>query len=44
MAEVEKSRLEVSYTFPDKVLLKLQVAKEANRRGIHFYVLHSEVQ
>jgi hypothetical protein len=44
MAEVKKSRLEVGHTFPDKDLLKLQVAKEANCRGIHFYVPRSEVQ
>ena len=44
MAEVEKSRLEVGHTFPDKDLLKLRVAKEANRHGIHFYVPPSEVQ
>ena len=44
MAEVEKSRLEIGHTFPDKDLLKLCVAEEANCRGIHFYVPHSEVQ
>ncbi len=44
MAEVEKSMLEVGQTFPDKKLLKLRVAEEANRRGIHFYVPRSEVQ
>ena len=44
MVGVEKSRLEVGHTFPDKDLLKLQVAKEANRCGIHFYVLRSEVR
>jgi hypothetical protein len=43
MAEVEKSRLEVGHTFSDKDLLKLRVAKEANRRGIRFYVPHSKV-
>jgi hypothetical protein len=43
MAEVERSRLEVSHTFPDKDLLKLSVAEEANCCGIHFYVPHSEV-
>jgi hypothetical protein len=36
MAEVEKSRLEVGHTFPDKDLLRLRVAEEANRHGIHF--------
>jgi hypothetical protein len=36
MVEAEKSRLEAGHTFPDKDLLKLRVAKEANRRGIHF--------
>ena len=44
MAEVEKSRLEVGHTFPDKDLLKLRVAKEANHCCIHFYVPRSEVQ
>jgi hypothetical protein len=44
MAEVEKSRLEVGHTFPDKDLLKLQVAEEANHCGIHFYVPRSKVR
>ena len=44
MAEVEKSRLEVGHTFPDKDLLKLRVAEESNRCGIHFYVPRSEVR
>jgi hypothetical protein len=43
MAEVEKSRLQVGHTFPDKDLLKLRVAKEANCHGIHFYILCSKV-
>jgi hypothetical protein len=41
MAEVEKSRHEVGHTFPEKELLKLHVAKEANRCGISFHVPHS---
>jgi hypothetical protein len=44
MAEVEKSRLEVGHTFPDKDLLKLRVAKEANCCGIHFYIPRSKVR
>jgi hypothetical protein len=44
MAEVEKSRLEVRHTFPDKDLLKLRVAEEANCRGIHFCAPRSEVR
>ena len=44
MAEVENSRLEVGHTFPDKELLKLRVAEEANRCATHFHVPHSEVR
>ncbi len=31
MSEVEKSRLKVGQTFPDKDILKLRVAKEAKK-------------
>ena len=43
MAEVEKSRLKVCHTLPDKELIKLRVAKEANCCGISFHVPRSEV-
>ena len=43
MAEVEKSRLKAGHTFPDKDVLKLRVAEEANLRGINFHVPSSEV-
>ena len=36
MTEVEKSRLEVGHTFPDKELLNLRVAEGATHRGISF--------
>ena len=44
MAEVEKSRLEVGQTFPNKELLKLRVAKKANCCSIYFYVPRSKVR
>jgi hypothetical protein len=44
MVEVEKSRLKAGHTFPDKYLLKLRVAEEANLRGINFHVPRSEVR
>jgi hypothetical protein len=44
MVEAEKSRLKVGQTFPNKELLKLHVAKEANCRGINFYMPCNEVR
>ncbi len=37
MAEVEKSKLEVGHTFPDKDLLRHRVAEEANPHGVHIF-------
>jgi hypothetical protein len=36
MADVQNCRLEVNHTFPDKEILVLRVAEEANLRGINF--------
>jgi hypothetical protein len=36
MVDVQKCRLEVNHTFPDKEILVLRVAEEANLRGINF--------
>ena len=44
MVEVGKSRLKAGHTFPDKELLKLHVAEEANCHGISFHVPCSEVR
>ncbi len=44
MAEVENSRLLVGHIFTDKDVLKLRVAEEANRQGIHFYAPRSKVR
>ena len=36
MMDVQKCRLKVNHTFPNKKILVLRVAKEANLRGINF--------
>ena len=42
MADVHKCRLEVNHTFPDKEILVLRVAEEANLRGINFVCTRSD--
>ena len=42
MADVHKCRLEVNHTFPDKEILVLCVAEEANLRGINFVCTRSD--
>jgi hypothetical protein len=39
MVDIQKCRLEVNHTFPDKEILALHVAEEANLRGINCCVL-----
>jgi hypothetical protein len=39
MVDVQKCRLEVNHTFPDKEILALHVAKEANLGGINCCML-----
>jgi hypothetical protein len=38
MADVQKGRLGVNHTFPDKKILLMRVAKEANLRGVNLFV------
>ncbi len=44
MADVQKCRLEVNHTFPDKEVLVLRVAEEANLRGINFVCTRSDLR
>jgi hypothetical protein len=44
MTDVEKGRLEVNHTFPDKEMLLMRVAEEANLRGINTYCLRSDTR
>ena len=44
MVDVQKCRLEVNHTFPDKEILVLHVAKEANLRGINFVCVRSDLR
>jgi len=44
MVVVQNCRLEVNHTFPDKVILVLRVAEEANLRGINFLCTRSDVR
>ena len=43
MVDVQKCRLEVNHTFPDKEILVLRVAEEANLRGINFVCTQSDL-
>jgi hypothetical protein len=43
MEEVQNCRLEVSHTFPDKEILVMRVAEEANLRGINFVCSRSDL-
>jgi len=44
MVDVQKCRLEVNHTFPDKEILVLRVAEEANLRGINFVCAQSDLR
>jgi hypothetical protein len=44
MSDVQKCRLKVNHTFPDKEILVLHVAKEANLQGIHFVCTQSDLR
>jgi hypothetical protein len=44
MVDVQKCRLEVNHTFPDKEILVLRVAEEANLRGINFVCTRSDLR
>jgi len=44
MVDVQNCRLEVNHTFPDKEILVLCVAEEANLRGINFVCMQSDLR
>ena len=44
MVDVQNCRLEVNHTFPDKEILVLRVAEEANLRGINFVCSRSDLR
>jgi len=44
MVDVQKCRLEINHTFPDKEILVLRVAEEANLRGINFICARSDLR
>ena len=44
MVDVQKCRLEANHTFPDKDILVLRVAEEANLRGINFVCTRSDLR
>ena len=44
MADVQKGRLEVNHTFPDKNILLMQVAEEANLRGVNLFCARSDLR
>ena len=44
MEDVQNCQLEVNHTFPDKEILVLHVAKEANLRGINFVCTRSDLR
>ena len=44
MVNVQNCRLEVNHTFPDKEILVLHVAEEANLRGINFVFTRSDLR
>jgi hypothetical protein len=43
MVDVQKCWLEVNHTFPDKEILVLRVAEEANLRGVNFVCTRSDL-
>jgi hypothetical protein len=44
IADVQKGRLEVNHTFPDKNILLMRVAKEANLRGVNLFCARSDLR
>jgi hypothetical protein len=43
MADVQKGRLEANHTFPDKNILLMRVAKEANLQGVNLFCARSDL-
>jgi hypothetical protein len=44
MSDVHKCRLEVNHTFPDREILGMRVAEEANLQGINFVCTRSDLR
>jgi hypothetical protein len=44
MTDVQKGRLEVNHTFPDKEMLLMRVAEEANLRGVNLFCARSNLR
>jgi hypothetical protein len=44
MTDVQKGRLEVNHTFPDEEILSMQVAEEANLRGVNLFCARSDLR
>jgi len=44
MTDVQKGRLEVNHTFPDKEILSMRVAEEANLRGDNLFCGRSDLR
>ncbi len=44
MSDVQKCRLEVNHTFPDKEILAMRVAEEANLQGINILCARSDLR
>ncbi len=44
MTDVQKSRLEVNHTFPNKEMLLMRVAEEANLRGVNLFCSRSDLR
>ena len=44
MTDVQKGRLEVNHTFPDKEMLLMWVAEEANLQGVNLFCSRSDLR
>ncbi len=44
MADVQKGCLEANHTFPDKYILLMRVAEEANLRGVNLFCARSDLR
>ena len=44
MADVQKGHLEVNHTFPDKKILLMRVAEEANLGGVNLFCTRSDLR
>jgi len=44
MTDIQKGRLEVNHTFPDKEMLLMRVAEEAILRGVNIFCSRSDLR